>query len=213
MSYYDKGQIIGVLLDLEMRRVTSGQKSLRDLFQYMNAQYAKQAKFFDDENGIREAAEAVTGIMLDGFFHRYVAGTDAIPYNDFFQTVGLKLERSQSTAADPGFTAATNFGPTPTVIAITPGGEAERANLRAGDSILSVNGAEPSGNVVEQIAMMEPGTTLKLKVSSHNHTREVKYKLQPKQDVDFAFSELPGATAVQKARRAAWIRGDSEVQR
>jgi predicted metalloprotease with PDZ domain len=211
VSYYDKGQIIGVLLDLEMRRVTNGQKSLRDLFQWMNTHYAKQGKFFDDENGIREAAETVTGTTLDGFFHRYVAGLDAIPYNEFFQTVGLKLERSQSTAADPGFTAAMNFGPTPTVIAITPGGEAEKANLRAGDSILSVNGAEPSGNVVEQIAMMEPGTTLKLKVSSHNHTREVKYKLLPKQDVDFSFSELAGATAAQKARRAAWIRGDSEA--
>jgi predicted metalloprotease with PDZ domain len=211
VSYYGKGQIVGVLLDLEMRRVTNGQKSLRDLFQWMNAHYAKQGRFFNDEDGIREAAEAVTGAKFGEFFRRYVTSTEAIPYNEYFQTVGLKLERRQSTAADAGFTAAINFDPTPVVIAVTPGGEAEKANLRAGDAILAVNGAEPSGNVVEQIAMMEPGSTVRLKVSTHNHTREVKYKLLPKQDFDFLFSELPDATAVQTMRRAAWIRGDDEV--
>lgn len=211
VSYYDKGQIIGVLLDLEMRRVTNGQKSLRDLFQYMNAKYAKKGKFFDDENGIREAVESVTGLNFDEFFRRTVTSTEPLPY-DLFQTIGLKLERIPSTAADAGFTAAMNFGPTPVVIATTPGGEAEKANLRPGDTILAVNGVEPSGNVAEQIATLQPGSTVKLKVHSRNGTREVKYKLAAKQDVDFTFRELPDASAAQKARRAAWIRGDSEVK-
>jgi predicted metalloprotease with PDZ domain len=213
VSYYGKGQILGVLLDLEMRRATSGTKSLRELFQWMNEHYAKKGRRFDDADGIREAAETVTGAKFDGFFRRFISGTEAIPYNDFFQTVGLKLERTQSTAADAGFTAATNFGPTPVVIATAPGGEADKANLHAGDSILAVNGVEPSANVVEQIAMMDPGSTVKLKVSSHNRTREVKYKLLAKQDFDFMFNEVPGATAEQLARRAAWIRGDSEGTR
>jgi hypothetical protein len=65
--------------------------------------------------------------------------------------------------------------------------------------------------VVEQISMMEPGTMVKLKVSSHNRTREIKYRLAAKQDVEFAFSELQDVTAEQRVRRAAWIRGDSEV--
>jgi predicted metalloprotease with PDZ domain len=210
VSYYDKGQIIGVLLDLEMRRVTNGRKSLRDLFQWMNAHYAKQGRFFNDTVGIREAVETVTGAKFDEFFRKSVSGVDAISYDEFFRTVGLKLERTESSAADAGFTAATNFGPTPVVIAVTPGGEAEKATLHAGDSILAVNGAEPSASVVEQIATMEPGSTVKLKVSSRNRTREIKYKLQAKRDFDFAFKELPDATAGQRARRAAWIRGDSQ---
>ena len=211
VSYYDKGQIIGVLLDLEMRRVTDGKKSLRDLFQWMNEHYAKQGKLFDEGEAVREAAESVTGAKFDVFFRKYVSGTDAIVYDEFFQTVGLKLERTQSTAADAGFTAATNFGPTPTVIAVALGSEAEKAGVRAGDSILAVNGLEPSANVVEQIAMMEPGSMVRLKVSTRGRARELKYKLTAKQDFDFEIRELAGATAEQRARRAAWIRGDSEV--
>ncbi len=211
VSYYDVGQIVGVLLDLEMRRVTDGRKSLRDLFLYMNAEYAKKGKYFDEENGIREAVESVTGRNFEEFFRSTVSSTEPLPY-DLFQTVGLKLERVPSTAADAGFTAAMNFGPTPVVIATTPGSEAEKAGLRTGDTILSVNGGEPSGNVVEQIAMMSPGSTVKLKVRSRSGTREVKYKLAQKSEVDFELRELPDATVAQKARRAAWIRGDSEVK-
>jgi predicted metalloprotease with PDZ domain len=211
VSYYDKGQIIGVLLDLEMRRVTNGQKSLRDLFQWMNTHYAKQGKFFNDTEGIRKAVETVTGEKFEGFFRQYVERPDPILYDRFFQTVGLKLERKQLTTADPGFTAATNFSAIPVIISVTAGGEAEKANLRAGETILAVNGAEPAGDVISQISMMEPGTTVKLKVSSRRGTREVKYKLLPKQDVDFQLNELPDATAAQRARRAAWIRGDNEA--
>jgi predicted metalloprotease with PDZ domain len=210
ISYYDKGQIIGVLLDLEMRRVSNGRKSLRDLFHYMNEHFAKQGKFFDDSNGVKQSAEAVTGAKFDDFFRLYVSGVDEIPYDQFFQTVGLKLERRAVTIADAGFTASTNFGPTPVVISVVPGGEAERAGLQPGDSILYVEGREPESNLAEQLAAMTPGTTIKLKVSSRNRTREVKIKLASKEDVDFVFSELPDATPQQRTRRAAWMRGDSE---
>jgi predicted metalloprotease with PDZ domain len=211
VSYYDKGQIIGVLLDLEMRRVTNGQKSLRDLFQWMNTHYAKQGKFFPDTEGIRAALETVTDAKFEDFFRHYVGNPDPIPYNDFFQTVGLELERKQSTSADPGFTAASNFSATPIIISVTPGGEAEKANLRPGEAILAVNGAEPAGDVVAQIAAMEPGSNVKLKLSSRRGMREVKYKLAAKQDFDFQISDLPNPTAEQQARRAAWIRGDDEA--
>ena len=211
ISYYDKGQIVGVMLDLEMRRVSNGKKSLRDLFQSMNQQYAKQGKYFDDSEGIRAAAEAVTGAKLGDFFHRYVSGTDEIPYNEFFETVGLKLESKPVTSADAGFTASTNFGPSPVVMSITPGSEAEKAQLHAGDLIVAVNGEEPEANFAAQIAEMTAGSTVKLKVSSRNRTREVKLKLMSKQDVEYSFAELPNATAAQRARRAAWERGDSEM--
>jgi predicted metalloprotease with PDZ domain len=211
ISYYDKGQIVGVMLDLEMRRVSNGKKSLRDLFQYMNQQYAKQGRYFDDSEGVRTAAEAVTGAKLSDFFHRYVSGTDEIPYNDFFQTVGLILISKAVTSADAGFTASNNFGPSPVIMSVAPGSEAEKAQLHAGDSIIAVNGEEPEADFAAQVAHMDPGSTVKLKISSRNRTREVKVKLSSKQDVEYSFAELPSATATQRARRAAWERGDSET--
>jgi predicted metalloprotease with PDZ domain len=210
VSYYDKGQIVGVLLDLEMRRVTEGRKSLRDIFLWMNQNYAKQGKFFNDSEGVKEAVESITGAKFDEFFRRYVSGTDDIPYNDFFRSVGLRLERKSITTADPGFTAATNFGPAPVVISVAPGSEADKAHLLQNDIILSINGEDPEADVVEQIAGMRLGSTVKLKVSTRNRSRDIHYKLTSRQDVDYSFADLPDSTASQRARRQAWIRGDSE---
>ena len=210
INYYNKGQILGVLLDLSMREQTHGQKSLRDLFLWMNDHYAKQGKLFEDSEGIRRAAEGVTGASFDEFFHKYVSGTDEIPYDDFFQTVGLNLDQKQITTAYAGFGASTNFGPTPIVTGVDSGGEAEKAGLRPGDTILAVNGQEPQMNFDDQIAALDAGSTVKLKVSTHDRLHEVRIKTIARRSVDLEFVEIPGVTPAQKARRTAWIRGNSE---
>ncbi len=79
ISYYNKGEILGVLLDLRIRALTQGNKSLRDLFQWMNEHYAKQHRYFPDSAGVREAAESITGQSFADFFRDYVAGVNADP--------------------------------------------------------------------------------------------------------------------------------------
>jgi len=210
VNYYNKGQILGVLLDLAIREKTNGQKSLRDLFLWMNEHYAKQGKYFDDSEGVREAAEAVSGADFGDFFRKYVRGTEEIPYNEFLQTVGLALQQKEVRTAYAGFTASTNFGPTPIVTAVDAGGEAEKAGLHPGDIILAINGEEPQPSFDDQVANLDAGSTLKLRVSTRNRTRDVKIKLIPRQETEFVFHEDQAATRQQRAWRSAWIRGDSE---
>ncbi len=92
ISYYDKGQIIGVLLDLAVRDATDNHKSLDDVFRLMNERYARKGKFYDDSNGIRAAVEEVAGKSFEYFFRRYVSGVDEIPYNEFLAVAGLELK-------------------------------------------------------------------------------------------------------------------------
>ena len=60
ISYYNKGELLGVMLDLAVRDASHGQASLREVLQWMNANYAKKGRFFNDSDGVREAAEAVS---------------------------------------------------------------------------------------------------------------------------------------------------------
>ena len=92
ISYYNKGQILGVLLDLAIRDATDNHKSLDDVFRLMNAQYTQQGKFYKEDEGIRAAVEEVAGKSFQDFFRRYVAGTDEIPYNDFLGVAGLQVK-------------------------------------------------------------------------------------------------------------------------
>jgi predicted metalloprotease with PDZ domain len=97
ISYYDKGQIIGVLLDLAIRDATDNRKSLDDVFRLMYDEYARQGTFYDDSNGVRAAVERVAGKSFEDFFRRYVSGVDEIPYNEFLGVAGLELK------ADAGY--------------------------------------------------------------------------------------------------------------
>ncbi len=100
ISYYDKGQILGVLLDLAIRDATDNRKSLDDVLRRMNEEYAKKGKLYDDSNGIRAAVEEVAGKSFEDFFGRYVSGTAEIPYNDFLSIAGLELKASASEPED-----------------------------------------------------------------------------------------------------------------
>jgi predicted metalloprotease with PDZ domain len=91
ISYYNKGQIVGVMLDLAIRDATDNRKSLDDVLRQMNVEYAQQGRFYDDSEGIRAVVEEVAGKSFQDFFRRYVSGTDEIPYNDFLSIAGLEL--------------------------------------------------------------------------------------------------------------------------
>ena len=91
VNYYNKGQILGVLLDLSIRDATDNHKSLDDVLRRMNEEYALQGKFYDDSTGIRAVVEEVAGKSFAEFFGRYVSGTDEIPYDDFLSAAGLEL--------------------------------------------------------------------------------------------------------------------------
>ena len=148
ISYYNKGTLLGVLLDLQLREATHGSISVRDVFLWMNDDYARKGLLFPDTEGVRRAAEAVSHADLGWFFQKYVSGTDEIPWDDFFKTVGLHVARRTTSVADPGFVATRNFDAALTVAAVTPESAAERAGLSVGDSILEIDGQNPNGTLL-----------------------------------------------------------------
>jgi len=205
ISYYNKGDLLGVVLDLAMRNASNDHASLRELFRAMNERYAKQGKFFADSEAVRDTAESLSHADLRDFFRKYVAGVEEIPWNSFFAPVGLKVESLQATFADPGFEAVQNFDQPPIVVSLKSGSEAERAGLRAQDAILQINGRPASRNFERQMADLAPGTMLNLLVRRDNAEHKLQWKLGGRQQNIYQFTDLPQVTGEQKARRKAWL--------
>jgi predicted metalloprotease with PDZ domain len=210
ISYYNKGEIVGVLLDLALRQTTNGQKSLRDLFHWMNDNFAHQARYFNDSEGVRQGCEALTGTDFKNFFAEYVAGTEELPYDAYFQRVGLRLEVRQSVRPEAGFVAVRNFNAPPVVVQITPGSEAESAGLVPGDAILMLEGKFVSADLSDLLAHYQPGDTIHLRVTGRKGTREIKLRLGSRQENDYALVDVPNITPLQRARRKAWLLGVAE---
>lgn len=210
ISYYNKGDLLGVLLDLQVREATDGAASIRDVFRWMNENYARKGQFFPDTDGVRRAAEAVSHADQRWFFQKYVAGTDEIPWDDFFKSVGLHMTRRATMVADPGFVATRNFDAALVVSAVTPGSAAELAGLAVGDSILEINGQKAERGLSGRSAEVRPGDTLRLRVRSAAGERDLHWKMGSRQEIELQLTDLDQVTAEQKARRMAWLKGESQ---
>jgi predicted metalloprotease with PDZ domain len=210
ISYYNKGELLGVTLDLVVRDSSHGNASLREVFQWMNQTFAREGKFFPDSAGVRQAAEAVTRADLSALFRKYVAGTDEMPWDDFFKTVGLHVVRKTTTVADPGFSAARNFDAPPSVIRIPPGSPAERAGLSVGDVLLEINGKVAASDFEMKLAELRPGEMIRLKLGHRGGERELQWRLAAREGLEFELRDVDNVTAQQSARRAAWLSGESQ---
>jgi predicted metalloprotease with PDZ domain len=210
ISYYNKGDLLGVMLDLSVRESSHGHSSLREVFQWMNQHYAQRGKFFPDSAGVREAAEAVGGGGLKPFFDKYVAGTNEIPWNEFFRTVGLQVVHKTVTVADLGFVAERSFDSLPAVLSVRSGGEAAKAGLSTGDIILEVNGHTAASDFESRLESLRPDEVLKLRVRNRHEDRDLQWKLGSRAENAWEVKDLDQISDQQRVMRTAWLKGEAQ---
>ena len=209
ISYYNKGQIVGEMLDLAIRDATDNHKSLDDVMRRMNDEYAKRGKYYDDSAGIRAVAEEVAGISFEDFFRRYVAGTDEIPYDNFLGSAGLELKSEIVKMADLGFWTAGGRSPSSAVRVsqVVPGSSAEAAGLLAGDVLLQLNGEAVPRYLAGRMRVHSPGEIIKLRVKRDTKEMDLSFALGSNDVNNYSISELSHATDKQKRIREGWLRG------
>jgi predicted metalloprotease with PDZ domain len=206
INYYNKGFLLGILLDLAMRQGSNDQSSLQDLFQYLNQTYARKDRTFDDSEAIRKAAETVSGSDLSAFFTKYVAGTDEIPYDEFFNWVGLRVVAHEKTIADPGLRAARNFDLAPVVVYVQPDSSAAYAGLLPGDTLLAIDQSPVHRDYEAHIAAKPVGETVHVKVRAPNGTeRDLTWKLTAGKTQDYEVTEVDDPTLQQLLHRKNWL--------
>ena len=198
ISYYNKGQLLGDMIDLEIREATDNHKSLDDVLRTLNDEYAKQGKFYDESAGIRAVVEEVSGKNFEDFFRRYVAGLDEIPYSQFLDHAALILKIETRNNADLGFYPGRS--PSGIVVsAVTPGSPAEAAGLRADDVLVALNGAPLPGRFQGWLRERFPGETVKFKVRRDGEELEVSYALGSREENHCSIAEAAHPTEKQSA--------------
>jgi predicted metalloprotease with PDZ domain len=210
ISYYNKGELLGTMLDLALRKATHDATSLRDVFQWMNDNYAKKKQFFPDSTGVRTAAETVSHQDLGSFFDQYVSGTKEIPWDEFFSTVGLHVIRSVTTVADPGFVAIHNFDAPAAVVRLQPGSDAEKAGLMAGDIVLELDGRPVAADFERRLRSLRPGDLIRLRVRQRGKERDLQWKVGSREEPEYELKDLDKITPEQRVCRAAWLKGESQ---
>ena len=199
VSYYTKGQILGVLLDILIRDKTNNTKSLDDVMRLMNDEFAKKHKPYNDDADIQASMEKIAGSSFADFFRKYVAGTDPLPYADILSRAGLEFRETSVSRAAIGFAADRGTGTSVAVREVDSDGAAWKAGLRPGDTIVLWNVGNPPRSVARWIQRHKPGETLRLTILRNGEQNEMEILLGESKEVSRQIVE--DATASEKARR------------
>ncbi|MFN7976822.1 MAG: hypothetical protein U0P30_01715 [Vicinamibacterales bacterium] len=89
VSYYNKGQIIGLLLDAKIRRATSGRRSFDDAIRLAYKRYGAERGYTADE--LRRTFEEVAGVPLAAWYQCAVSSTDELDYSELLEWFGLRF--------------------------------------------------------------------------------------------------------------------------
>jgi predicted metalloprotease with PDZ domain len=93
VSYYAKGAILGVLLDLWIREQTNNEHSLDDMMRALNDQFGKTGKPYRDHEDLESVCTQTVKTSCKEFFDDYVSGTKPSPYDAHLAFAGLKIRK------------------------------------------------------------------------------------------------------------------------
>jgi predicted metalloprotease with PDZ domain len=210
VSYYTKGQVLGFLLDIVLRDRTENQRSLDDLLRTMNADFAKEGKFYRDSLDIRLEAEKLTGGSLSDFFDNYVGGANPLPYQKLLARAGLELRTHESVRATLGFLPQRDPGAGWTVAAVDPEGPAAKGGLQVGDEIVRWNNSDVPRRPERWAAQQKPGDVLRLRIRRVEKEESIEIHLGELHEKFFQVAEMSNADERAHRLRDGLLHGTTE---
>ncbi|SFZ72247.1 M61 family metallopeptidase [Chitinimonas taiwanensis] len=225
ISYYTKGALAGLCLDLHIRQATQGKHSLDDVMLALWERYGRD--FYAGkpvgvpEEAWEQVAEEVTGLKLQAQFDHFLRSTEELPLAEMLASVGIQWQaRSQTGANDKGGwldkakpngvwlgARTASDGALVKLTHVLSDGPAEHAGLSAGDVLVAIDGLKATaGNLDAALAAAKPGDKLDVLAFRRDELMNVKLKLEaePSQTVGLRRDDSDPA---KLAAREAWLHG------
>lgn len=206
ISYYNKGELLGTLLDLAIRRSTEDGESLDSVLRALDANFARRGRFFDDNDLKKIIARLAPDFSgLDGFFNDDVNGTAELDYKTYLGYAGLDIISTPEERPALGFAAFRSFDGPLVVDSVDPGSPAEKAGIQRGDILLQMN-HRPLMQLPEN---MRPGQKVEFQVRRAGETLSFKFNLGSRTETVYRIGESSQATPGQLEVRRGWLEGET----
>ncbi len=179
ISYYDKGDIVNFMLDVEIRTASNGAKSLDDVMRHLYDEFSKKGRNFTPED-FQKVSELMAGKSLEEFFDKYVRGTAEIDYNSILKGIGLQLLTTRANTNEQPYLGAnmTEADGRLTVRSLPAGSPAYESGLNTGDQIVAVDGFRAGQTFLQTyINEKKPGDKLKFSIFRFDQLKEMEVTL------------------------------------
>jgi predicted metalloprotease with PDZ domain len=211
VSYYGKGSLVAMCLDLSIREKTRGRKSLDDVMRALWKRHGLTG-IGVEEDGVERIAEEVTGLKLRKAFDEWLRSTRELPLAALLASHGVEMIlRPAESSSDRGGKPASSKSSgglamlgalaradadQSVITHVLDGGAAREAGLAAGDAVVAVDGLRPGrGGLDAMLAKRRPGETVKLHAFRRDELLEFELRLKAAPADTCVLSELSGAKA------------------
>ncbi|MFV0282440.1 MAG: M61 family metallopeptidase [Castellaniella sp.] len=183
ISYYTKGALVALGLDLEIRRQSGGTRSLDDVMRLLWRRYGRD--FYQGRpRGVAEGAmpgliRAATGADVTDFIARHALGREDIPLKSALARAGIELS-AQPEAPRPTLDVRTQADPAGLrLVTVYEHGPAHRAGLSAGDLLIAADGLRitDAASLDRLLDARNPGARLSLHVFRRDELRQYAVRL------------------------------------
>ncbi|AGA88980.1 putative protease with the C-terminal PDZ domain [Thioflavicoccus mobilis 8321] len=221
VSYYAKGALVALALDLKMRRESQGARSLDDLMRALWERHGRTGVGVA-ERGVETLASEIAGCDLGGFFEGALDGTCDLDLGPLLADVGIAMRlRPARGSTDLGglverFDEQTPQmrlgvrlqprGAEPVVLNVLSDSAAERAGIAPGDTLLAVDGLRVTPENLDAL-VARAADAGQIIVHAFRRDELMTFDVQPMPaSLDICELRLIAeASAVVVARRAAWL--------
>lgn len=208
VDYYNKGVVLGLLLDARIRKATGGARSLDDVMRAAYQKYAGPKGYTPDE--FRAVAEQVAGISLKSFWDSAIEGTAELDYTELVETFGIRFQATATSGRAWLGIATRNDAGRLIVSQVRRETPAYAAGLNVDDEIIAINDLRVRADQFNnRLDHYKPGDKVALLVARREQIRRVEVEFGQEPPRQWRLEVHPTATDAQQQQRARWLQPTS----
>ena len=205
-SYYTKGSVVGLALNLLILHQTKGAKSLDDVMRAMYERYYKTLDRPYTETEFKQMLESIAGSSFDDFFARYVHGTEQMPIGDWLRYAGFELKVLDNSGKSY---LGASLSPAGTgrlfVNSVQSNSPAMKAGLYKGDIVTQVNGKDAYIETLGKLDAYKTGDALELQIEREGKKMSKRVLLAFNPFPGFEIIPLTSPSTLQTTIRKKWL--------
>ncbi len=214
VSYYTKGSLVALLLDLTLRQATNHRHSLDDVMRLLWQRFGKP---FHDGQSVgmtdakaRRALEEIGEMDFGDFFNRYIYGTTVLPLREAFADFGITMKNTADSNRPSLNIQVKQQGSDCIVSRVYENGTAHYAGISAGDVLLAIDGLRVSADgksIAGQLSRHALGDTVDIHVFRRDELMKLSAILISEDAPKYTLTLVEDATDAMQAARKTWLGG------
>jgi predicted metalloprotease with PDZ domain len=206
ISYYLKGEMVSLLLDLLIRARHANQRSLDDVLRRLWQEFGQPEVGFTPEQ-LEAVIASVTNTDLTDFFQHCLHSTEELSFNEYLEPFGLRLV-AESTAELPPFLGlnASSDGGRELIRFVEFGSPAQQAGIDPDDELLALDGIRvKASQLVDRLKNYRPGDTIQLTVFHQDELRTYPVRLAAPRPKTYHIVAVDSPSAAQNQAFQGWL--------